>query len=324
MMQSSINSFLKKWLYQDVKPVWAFRYLEALQEGDVRVKKLAIVGFLARVEVEESSGLSLIEDRTQGERRAVYEEIHKLFKGEEEFRKKIAGESWTMAILEKKEELLRDLAQARRKRTTVLWGGAGTVAALVFGLTVFLFLVDGSAPPAVVEPETVAMPERGVVVPMGAVKSEPNKGGGVVASSKPIENRGPSSTQAVAAIAASPKTTEHPGGGNSGAPVKDSVAVVARTNDAAVPAAKEGSTGDAPDGAEELFVAEMDRSRPAAVVAEQESKLFPEKEAKLAAEKEAKLAAEKEAKLAAEKEAKLATEKEAKLATEKEAKLAAE
>ncbi|MBF0421628.1 MAG: hypothetical protein HQL73_01400 [Magnetococcales bacterium] len=134
------NSFFKRWLYQEVQPVWAHQFLDALGGEDTRAKKLAVVDFLSRIQVEESSGLMLIQDRTPGERRAVFEEIYKLFGGEEGFRKKIAGESWTMAVLEKKEELWRVLAASRRKHQILLWGGLLGTIGVVVGTALVLWL----------------------------------------------------------------------------------------------------------------------------------------------------------------------------------------
>lgn len=133
MTQSIMNSPVKNWLYSAVQPNWAHRYLVALEGDDVKVKKLAIVGFLARIQVEESSGLNLIQDRTPGDRHAVVEKIHGLFGGEEAYKRKIGGESWTMAILEKKEELWRELEGARRKRMGVVWGAGALAGGIVVG-----------------------------------------------------------------------------------------------------------------------------------------------------------------------------------------------
>ncbi|MBF0603768.1 MAG: hypothetical protein HQL07_08745 [Nitrospirae bacterium] len=133
MTPSIMNSPFKNWLYKDVQPYWAHRYLVALEGDDVKKKKLAIVGFLARIQVEESSGLSLIQDRTPGDRHAVFEKIHGLFGGAEDFKRKIGGESWTMAILEKKEELWRELEGARRKRMGVVWGAGALAGGIVIG-----------------------------------------------------------------------------------------------------------------------------------------------------------------------------------------------
>ncbi|MEO5327242.1 MAG: hypothetical protein H7829_03270 [Magnetococcus sp. THC-1_WYH] len=138
MTQSIMNSPFKNWLYRDVQPYWAHRYLVALEGEDVKVKKLAIVGFLARIQVEESSGLNLIQDRTPGDRHAVFEKIHGLFGGAEDFKRKIGGESWTMAILEKKEELWRELEGARRKRMGVVWGAGALAGGIVIGLLLLM------------------------------------------------------------------------------------------------------------------------------------------------------------------------------------------
>ncbi|MBF0436350.1 MAG: hypothetical protein HQL77_13375 [Magnetococcales bacterium] len=155
------SSLLKKWLYQDVKPVWAHQFLDALSGGDTRAKKLAVVGFLARIQVEESSGLVLLQDRIPGERRAVFEEIHKLFGGEEGFHKKIAGESWTMAVLEKKEELLRELDIARGKRLRILWGGVTVSLGVVGGLLLVLWLGDQPPkPPTLEDLKPLMTPDR--------------------------------------------------------------------------------------------------------------------------------------------------------------------
>ncbi|MBF0415126.1 MAG: hypothetical protein HQL79_05095 [Magnetococcales bacterium] len=155
------SSLLNKWLYQDVKPVWAHQFLDALSGGDTRAKKLAVVGFLARIQVEESSGLVLLQDRIPGERRAVFEEIHKLFGGEEGFHKKIAGESWTMAVLEKKEELLRELDIARGKRLRILWAGVSVSLGVVGGLLLVLWLGDQPPkPPTLEELKPLMTPDR--------------------------------------------------------------------------------------------------------------------------------------------------------------------
>jgi len=156
-----LNSFLNnKWFYRDVQSVGARQFLDALEGEDLRVKKLAIVGFLARVRVEESSGLVLIQEGTPGERRAVFDAVYKLFGGEEAFNKKITGDSWAMAIMEKKEELERELEKTRSKRAGLLWGGVGVVSGLVAGCW-FLF-TQGDSPGASVieEAKTYALPDR--------------------------------------------------------------------------------------------------------------------------------------------------------------------
>lgn len=163
MTMTPFNAILKNWLYKDVKPLWAHRYLEALSGDDLRAKKIAVVGFLARIQVEESSGIPLVKDASVGERRAVFEEIYKLFGGEESYKRKIGGESWTMAILEKKEELWRELGAARRKRAVFLWGGGVASIGLVVGLLSVWLFVGG-------HPDThVAQGEKGVLQPEGGI-----------------------------------------------------------------------------------------------------------------------------------------------------------
>ncbi|MBF0144388.1 MAG: hypothetical protein HQL59_13150, partial [Magnetococcales bacterium] len=91
----------------------AREYLQALAGVDVRIKKLAIVGLLARLETEIATGVQLIRLHEGNELVRILEEIHLLFGGAEAFSRNIRNPSWQAEIQARRQHWQTRIQRAR-------------------------------------------------------------------------------------------------------------------------------------------------------------------------------------------------------------------
>ncbi len=141
---SAYKYFWHKHPGEDTIP--ASRYMHAINGADVRRKKLAVVGFLARMDVSTKIGRMMVETSNPDEEDAVFDAIHGLFGGEEQYKQKIKHSSWCQAIDKKKAEIYQEIETAR-KHVLLLRSAVSLILLLVVVTIVGLF--GGGQDPAI-------------------------------------------------------------------------------------------------------------------------------------------------------------------------------
>lgn len=118
--------------FKGIKAIDPQQYLSALDQSNVRLKKMAVVSFLARMNLAKETGIQRIHNANGSHADDVYAKIFELFGGEESFNEKIASPSWQEAVETEATELRLEISKTK-KRKTVMRSVAAT--------TLFLFAV---------------------------------------------------------------------------------------------------------------------------------------------------------------------------------------